>query len=131
MPLAGPRRAFAEMSVQTASPARLITMLYDRLVRDIHDAESALQRTDKQAAHVALLHAQDIVVALRRSLDTKVWPMGENLEQLYTYLLEQLVLANTRKDPAPLAACRDVVEPLREAWHEAYRATGDLGNMES
>jgi flagellar protein FliS len=113
------RSRYAREAVTTASPARLVTMLYDRLVRDLDDAELAISLSDVQATHTSLRHAQDIVQELSSSLDVSRWDGGTSLQSLYTWLLERLVAANMTKDAAVVTECREVVEPLRDAWHEA------------
>jgi flagellar protein FliS len=116
------RSRYARESVTTASPVRLVTMLYDRLARDLDDAEFAIATANPESAHLALRHAQDIVSELSYSLDVQVWSGGQGLLNLYTWLTEQLVAANLTKDASLLAGCREVVETLREAWHEAANA---------
>jgi flagellar protein FliS len=116
------RSHYARDSVTTASPVRLVTMLYDRLARDLDDAEFAISMGDAQAAHTGLRHAQDIVQELSSSLDVALWSGGQGLQSLYTWLIEQLVAANLGKDASILAGCREVIEPLRDAWHEAANA---------
>jgi flagellar protein FliS len=116
------RSHYARDSVTTASPARLVTMLYDRLARDLDDAEFAISMANPQSAHTALRHAQDIVQELSNSLDVGRWSGGEGLQNLYIWLVQQLVAANLTKDASLLTGCREVVEPLREAWHEAANA---------
>lgn len=113
------RSRYAREAVTTASPVRLVTMLYDRLVRDLDDAELAISLANAQAAHAQLRHAQDIVQELSGSLDVSQWDGGPGLQSLYTWLLERLVAANVSKDAAIVVECREVVEPLRDAWHEA------------
>ena len=116
------RSHYARDSVTTASPVRLVTMLYDRLARDLDDAEFAIEMANPQTAHTVLRHAQDIVQELANSLDVARWSGGEGLKQLYTWLMEQLVAANSTKDASLLTGCREVIEPLREAWHDAANA---------
>jgi flagellar secretion chaperone FliS len=116
------RSRYAHEAVATASPTRLVTMLYDRLARDLDDAESAICLADLQAAHHALRHAQDIVQELLVSLDVARWPDGKPLQGLYAWLVGQLVTANLSKDASVVLRCREIVEPLREAWHEAANA---------
>ena len=70
------RSRYAREAVTTASPVRLVTMLYDRLVRDLDDAELAISLADPQAAHAQLRHAQDIVQELSSSLDVSRWEGG-------------------------------------------------------
>ena len=113
------RSHYARDSVTTASPVRLVTMLYDRLARDIDDAELAISMANPQRAHNALRHAQDIVQEFTNSLDVESWSGGQGLQGLYAWLMEQLVASNLTKDASLLMGCREVVEPLREAWHEA------------
>ncbi|MGZ4598648.1 MAG: flagellar export chaperone FliS [Oryzihumus sp.] len=119
---AAARARYAQESVGTASPARLVTMLYDRLVRDLGAAELALAVPDLESAHHQLIHAQDIVRELAAGLDLSLWPEGEGLASLYDWLVKRLTEANLRKDAAVVAECRGIVEPLREAWHDAAAA---------
>jgi flagellar protein FliS len=113
------RARYAADSVGTASPARLLTMLYDRLVRDLSLAEAAIATGDAQAAHNELVHAQAIIQELSASLDVDAWEGGPGLAQLYTFVQQELVAANVAKDADRVAGCRNLIEPLRDAWHQA------------
>lgn len=112
------RNRYAREAVTTANPAQLLTMLYDRLVKDLNAAEQGLGARDIQASHTALIHAQDIVFELDATLDVTVWKEGEALKRLYEWVLEQLVEANMTKDVQFVHNAREVVEPIREAWHQ-------------
>lgn len=113
------RARYAADSLATASPARLLVMLYDRLVRDLVTAEDAVRGGDRALASENLLHAQAIVLELRTSLDLDVWDGARGLADLYSYLHAELIQANIKKDAPRVAACRRLVEPLRDAWREA------------
>lgn len=119
--LAAYRTRVVSDDVATATPARLLTMLYDRLVLDLTRAEAAQCAADREAASAQLLHAQDIVVELASRLRPDLWEGGPGLAALYAYLQIELVGANVSGDPERTAACRSLVEPLRDAWHEAAR----------
>jgi flagellar protein FliS len=106
-------------AVATASPARLLVMLYDRLVLDLLQAERAQREKNRETANTSLQHAQRIVVELQFSLDVTAWDGGPGLSRLYTYLLSELTAANVRCDADRTARCRALVEPLQEAWREA------------
>ncbi len=116
---ASARARFVGDSVATASPGTLLTMLYDRLVLDLERAEQAQSSGDRAVANVQLLHAQDIVAELLSSLDTTVWDGAAGLASLYRFLLVEMVGANVSGDAARTRSCRTLVEPLRDAWHEA------------
>lgn len=112
------RNRYAREAVTTASPAQLVVMLYDRLLKDLSAAEQGLGVRDIQATHTALMHAQDIVRELSSTLDTSAWKEGEALRRLYDWVLEELVNANINKDAVHVQNARDVVQPIRDAWFE-------------
>jgi flagellar protein FliS len=118
---AAARARFVDDALSTATPAQLLTRLYDRLVLDLLRGEQALRAGERAAANAQLQHAQDIVAELLSSLDTSAWEGGPGLASLYAYLLTELVAANVAGDAERVAACRGHVEPLRDAWHEAAR----------
>lgn len=106
-------------AVLAASPARLVTMLYDRLLVDLHRAAAA-QRSEQWVEATALLrHAQDIVTELSASLDVSVWPDGRALAAVYAHATERLIHASIHRDPAVTDTLIELCEPLRLAWHEA------------
>ena len=117
--LAAKRAEYARNAVLSASPARLLTMLYDRLLLDLARAEEAQQNANWQVASENLLHAQSIITELLGTLKTDVWEGGENLHAIYTYSLSKLLNANIDRDPKLTRECIDLLEPIRAAWHEA------------
>lgn len=120
------RQRYVDDALETASPARLVTMLYDRLARDLATAETAIASGDRAAASANLTHAQDIVLELRSSLKPELWDGGPALASLYAFMLSELIAANVQKDAARVAAVRELVEPLRQAWHEAANQAAAL-----
>ncbi|MFC5997336.1 flagellar export chaperone FliS [Quadrisphaera sp. GCM10027208] len=120
------RSRYARDSVTTASPARLLVMLYDRLVRDLVTAERALAEQGGAPAgdaRDALLHAQEIVLELRASLDLDAWDGAAGLADLYAFLHGELVAANVDRDVTRITPCRQIAEELRDAWRQAALAT--------
>ena len=116
--MADGRALYAREKV-TTTPERLITMLYDRLIRDMVAADQAMADGNREAANLELIHAQEIVGELLAALDQKSWSGGPQLAQLYSWLLQQLLHANIHQDRELLEHCRRLVEPLAEAWHQA------------
>jgi flagellar protein FliS len=113
------RARYADETAQTVSPARLLTMLYDRLVQDILAAEQAMEKGDIEATGERLGRAQEILLELRASLDTSVWAEGEALGSLYLWMVGELMQARLRKAPERIRLVRELVEPLRDAWRAA------------
>jgi len=116
--MADARRMYGGDKV-TTTPERLITMLYDRMVRDLVAAEQAIERGDREASHRELTHAQEIVVELLAALDVDKWSGAAQLRQLYAWVLQQLFHANVEQDVELVQHCRKMIEPLAEAWHVA------------
>jgi flagellar protein FliS len=119
MSTASLRSRYLGDSVATASPQRILVMLYDRLALDLERARAALSEGDRQEASAQLQHAQDIVLELRSSLNVEAWEGGPRLAALYSWLIGELVQANVKADRNRVASCLQVVEPLRDAWRQA------------
>ena len=73
------RAQYTNEAVLSATPAQLVTMLYDRLLLDLHRAEAAQTGSDWEAAREQLLHAQAIVGELSSTLRIDAWDGGEGL----------------------------------------------------
>jgi flagellar protein FliS len=118
--VADQRRAqYTNEAVLSATPAQLVTMLYDRLMLDLHRAESAQVGADWDAARDQLLHAQAIVGELSSTLRIDVWDGGEGLLAVYNYASTSLITANVHRDVQATRDCIRILEPLRQAWHDA------------
>ena len=117
--LAAARSLYNRDSVLSASPARLLVMLYDRLLLDLARAEAAQLGEDWSLASAQLLHAQEIVTELVGSLRPEVWDGGPGLLAVYNYVLTGMVQANVQRDVVKTRECITLLEPLRTAWHEA------------
>ena len=119
MSTASLRSRYLGDSVATASPQRILVMLYDRLVLDLERAEKALDTGDRTEAAAQIQHAQDIVFELRESLQVDAWEGGPRLAALYSWMITELVQAGVKRDRNRVSACRQIAEPLRDAWRQA------------
>lgn len=132
------RAEYNREAILSASPARLLTMLYDRLLLDLGRAEVAQEIEDWAGASQQLLHAQSIVSELSGSLKIDSWDGADGLLGVYNFVSTALIYANTHRDVASTRVCIELLEPLRSTWHEAaeqlpaaaaapLRAGGTLG----
>ena len=106
----------------TASPARLLIMLYDRLVLDLQRAVELGDLGEFLGAGRQLMHAQEIVLELQSSLKIDAWDGAAQLSAIYAWLHSEMVRANVQRDVAATRACLALVEPLADAWREAALA---------
>jgi flagellar secretion chaperone FliS len=119
MPNGLARMRYASVTAQTASPQRLLTMLYDRLVADLTVAEAAMRTGNHEVVGQRLTHAQEILLELWASLNIEIWPEGAPLRSLYLWMVSELMSSRVPIQPDRVAACRELVEPLRDAWKQA------------
>jgi flagellar protein FliS len=117
------RNRYLQDSISTASPGKLLIMLYDRLVLDLIQAEEAFRADDREVAGERLNHAQEIVLELRTTLVLDAWEGAPGLAGLYSFLLTELIQANIKRDLDKVTSCRELIEPLRDAWREAVALT--------
>ena len=119
---AGQRNQYLADSVLSAPPARLLTMLYDRLLLDLGRAEAAQQSTNWAVATETLLHAQAIVTELSSSLKVDAWDGADGLLGVYNYVSTALINANIQRNAGLTREAIELLEPLRQAWHDAAAA---------
>lgn len=121
------RERYLADSISTASPAKLLMMLLDRLVLDLTRGEQALLAGDRPEARENLLHAQDIVMELRVTLNLDAWEGAGDLARLYAFVTTELINANVKGDAVKVRQCRELMEPLRDTWREAALANSAAG----
>lgn len=108
--------------VETATPGRLLLLLYDGALKRLHQAKVAMQAGEHETAHRHLLRVQDIVVELLISLDHSTGgEVAGNLHRLYDYLYRTLVQANIRRDVSLIDEVRGILGDLRAAWDQALK----------
>ena len=113
---------YAQVGVQTsamsASPHKLITMLYDGARAAIARAKFHLDSGEIVARGNAISKAIDIVDnGLRAVLDHEAGgEISANLQSLYEYMVRRLMLANLHSDGAMLDEVDRLLESLASAW---------------
>jgi len=119
------RSQYNQDAILSASPSRLLTMLFDRLMLDLQRAEAAQSEQDWNRAAPYLTHAQDIVAELAGSLDVERWDGGQGLLAIYLFSSTKLVSANTERSIERTREVIEIMEPLRQTWHEAAALLAD------
>lgn len=115
----GHANPYAGQAVQTASPARLVLMLFERVLQSIQQVRAAAAAGPGQLVVLnrELQRIQDIVTELRVTLDMeRGQPIAGRLAALYEYVQSLVVEANIAKDPSKLDDVEQIFEQLRDAW---------------
>ncbi|MEQ9094319.1 MAG: flagellar export chaperone FliS [Miltoncostaeaceae bacterium] len=109
-------RQYTDKQAQTATPGRLVVMLYDGFLRFAAQAKAAFERGDTGEAGLRLTRAQDIVTELRVSLDMTRGEIPENLAAIYEYVTERLTAARIGRDTGAIDESVRHMRELRDAW---------------
>ena len=109
-------------AVETAAPAVRLTMLFDALEMDLRRADAAFESDDLKAINDNLVHAQEIILALRDTIKPELWDGAPRLIALYDFFLGELLGANLTKDRLRAVAVADLIAQVGNAWRQAAEA---------
>lgn len=112
--------------VLTASPAELTLMLYEGAIKFCNIAIVGIEQKDITKAHTNILKVQRIIDEFRSTLDRK-YPVAEDFDRVYVYLLRRLLEANVKKDKAILEEVNMHLRSMRDNWKEVMRVNKERG----
>ena len=120
-----------ETSVISASPHKLIVLLYDGALAAIKSAASHMAAGNIVDKGAAIAKALDIINnGLRASLDKKAGgEIASNLDALYVYMTERLLTASLQNKTAMLDEVQTLLADLRDAWTQIGDKPADTGGM--
>jgi flagellar protein FliS len=109
-----------ETSVISASPHKLIVMLYDGALAAIKSGANHMSAGNIAEKGEAISKALDIINnGLRASLDKKAGgEIARNLDALYVYMTERLLTASLHNKTALLDEVQTLLLDLRDAWSQ-------------
>lgn len=116
------RQRYLRTQVETATPVQRLLMLQNRMVQDLHAANAAFETGTIEAVHANLVHAQQIVLALRDSLSGSDWSGAEPLRAVYWFVYRRLIDCNMAKDRSLLPLCISLLEQIVDANTRAAAA---------
>jgi flagellar secretion chaperone FliS len=108
--------AYRKSAILTASPGRLVVMLYDGARRFLSQAAVAMRNGDVTTTHVKLRRAENIILHLRDTLDLDQGQVAERLQAIYLFCNRHLNEARVERDPAKIDEVNSLLGELREAW---------------
>ena len=109
--------------VNVGAKGAILLMLYNAAIELLEEATSSLKEGDLVAKGAYLSQAHAIISELLASLDFNIdGELSRNLEDLYLFMLDQLVTANMNNDPKPIVVVLSLLRTLREGWEGAVTA---------
>lgn len=109
-----------ETAIVSASPHKLIVMLFDGALVAVLSALSNMKAGNIPEKGAAISKAIDIINnGLRASLNKKAGgDIADSLDSLYLYMSERLLLANLNNSTEMLEEVHGLLADLRSAWCE-------------
>jgi len=114
------QRINVETSMHTIDQHQLVSLLYQGLLQSIATARGALARGDVLTKCNSLSKAVRILEeGLMTALDREAGgELAANLDTVYSYALQRLILANAKNDDALLQEVARLIEPIAQGWSE-------------
>ena len=116
-----PYQKYQQSSVQTASPAQLVVMLYDGAIRFLKQSIEGIETKNIEITNTNLIKTQKIVNELIASLNFD-YPIAHDLLRIYEYMSQQLIVANLKKDKAIAQEVLEHLVELKEAWFQVAKS---------
>ena len=110
--------------ITTSSQGQLILMMYDGALQAVNQSIECMKQKDVAGQSKYILKAQDIINELSLALDMEQGgEVSKTLEQLYQFVLNQLIQANITSDKIYLESIIKILSPLRDAWSRIAETT--------
>ena len=120
MAMQNPYAQYNRSKILTASPAELTLMLYEGSIKFCNIAIMAIEHNEIEKAHTNIIRVQKIIDELRATLDMK-YPVAQDFDRIYNYLLKRLLQANMKKDKEILEEIVSHLRSVRDTWKEVMR----------
>lgn len=120
MPTQNPYEQYQKNKILTASPAEVTLMLYEGAIKFCNIAIMAIENKDIEKAYNNIMKTQRIIEEFRNTLDRK-YPVSEDFDRIYIYLLQRLYVANIKKDAEVLKEVNTHLRSLRDTWKEVMK----------
>lgn len=106
-----------ETDVLSASPHRLVALLFDGVMEGMNLALAAIQAGNTPVKNNSLCRCVRILdEGLKAALNLESNPLAHDLRDLYAYLCMRLTHANLHSDVAAIEECKRLLLPVRDAW---------------
>jgi flagellar secretion chaperone FliS len=103
------------------SPQELTALLYEGIIDNLEQAIELIQDKNYLGANVKLQRTNDILHRLGVGLKYEAGPICQQLDVLYNFMAEQIIIANIKKDTSILQEMISLIEPIAKAWNDVLK----------
>ena len=113
-------RRYAQARNETASPERLMVLLFEAALRHMRAGAAALEKARSADATAALSRAAEIVAHLDATFDARRAPeLARNVGGVYRFVCSRLLAASLTRDPVLARDAERAFAPLADAFGAA------------
>ncbi len=114
---ANPWQSYQKTQVITAKPEKILVMLYEGAIKFNKLAQARMRENNIAEKGKYIGKVLSIIAELMNTLDHEVGgEVAADLENLYIFLMDQLIEANQTNQLAPLEAVERILITLHAAW---------------
>jgi flagellar secretion chaperone FliS len=118
---------YQENQIMSASPEKILLMLYDGAIRFTRQAMFGLEENNLTLFHQGIKKSMAIITEFSNSLDHTIGgDIAENLDALYGFMIRELTKANLHKDLENLRTVEKLLVDLRATWGEAVEINSQM-----
>lgn len=110
---------FTEDTLHKKTPEELTALLYEAILSNLEEAKEAIAKKEMIEANMKLQKSNDILYRLGAGLNYEAGIIANQLDEVYNYLAERLIQANTTKKIEPIEEAIKLVTTLSDAWNQA------------
>jgi len=117
-------KQYQRTEVETATPEKVLILLYDGAIQFLNKALIALDEKNIQEIHNNIVGAERILLEFMNTIDFEQGgDFAVRLNALYQYLYNKLVEANMKKDKDTVNHVLKFLVDLRATWKQAINMT--------
>jgi flagellar protein FliS len=111
---------YRETEVKTADQFELLLLLYKGAAQHLNLAKRHMVNKDIEHRVNSINRATAMIGELQAALDfVKGGEIAVSLNRLYSYMMNRLSVANSKKDSAPIDEVLGLLSTLQSAWQQA------------
>ncbi len=109
--------SYKKMQIETADPATLILMLFDRAIVLLDKAKNEIIEKQYEEKGYSLTKANEIIAELSGTLDMeKGGEIATSLSRLYNFVMREIIDADTNLNTNAIDNAKRIMSELRESW---------------
>jgi flagellar protein FliS len=111
-------QAYKESAILTATPERLVVMLYDGARRFLFQAAVAMRDGNIEQSNNRLQRAEAIIDELNTTLDMSAGEVADRLRAIYNFSRRHLMQARLKRSPEMIDEVARLLDTVGDAWRQ-------------